>query len=324
MRLDNLRDRERRFSEILLEKLDRKFLKNFLFFSYLGARICYAETHPLNIFEEERFKDFERFRSFLLHLKRLGHYSVFAHSPVIVDLQDLSHSERFEIARTFFKVFWSEDGTLALFNLRHFAEILDDQAFLHLIADRFKPDQIKVLFARNFDVLFEGNLHELPPSLCEDKADVFAEQEVIIITIEEDIPFGWVGVITHNFSRIFSHQFVRHTWLNFNQRSHRYTRAEKFVVPSVFSEEDRRRYRSVIEETMKIYEELSRNMKKESARFVLPQGVATTVLATGPYLVWEDFINKRAIPQAQDEIRALAIFLKEKLTGFLGGIKYKK
>jgi len=64
---------------------------------------------------------------------------------------------------------------------------------------------------------------------------------------------------------------------------------------------------------MEVYREFSKNMKRESARFVVPQGVATSVLATGPDLVWEDFVSKRAIPQAQEEIRALAIFLKEVL-----------
>lgn len=314
MRLESLRKRERSFGKLLLDRLERKFLKNSLFFSYLGARICYSESHPLRIFEEERFRDLDRFKSFLLHLKKLGHFSVFAHSPALVNLQGLTPEEKFEIACSFFKVFWSEDGNLALFNLRHFAEILDDQSFFHLLAEGFDLREVRVIFARNFEVKYEGNLLDFPESLLEEREDIFAEPEVILITLDEELPFGWVGVIAHNFSRIFSHQFVRHTWLNFNQRSHRYTKVDRFVVPSVFGDEDRTRYRSVIEETMRIYEELCRNMKRESARFVVPQGVATTVLATGPYLVWEDFVSKRAIPQAQEEIRALAIFLKDRLT----------
>ena len=117
-------------------------------------------------------------------------------------------------------------------------------------------------------------------------------------------------------SRLFSHQFVRHTWLNFNQRSHRYTQVDQFVCPPTFSEEARALYEKEIQQGLKAYQELLKlGLKKEDARFVTPQGSATTLLATGPYFVWEDFIRKRRHLKAQWEIRALAraleIVLKE-------------
>ncbi|MEM5813490.1 MAG: FAD-dependent thymidylate synthase, partial [Candidatus Aenigmatarchaeota archaeon] len=141
---------------------------------------------------------------------------------------------------------------------------------------------------------------------------LFAKPEVFVLVSKnvKQLPIPWIGVIVHNFSRIFSHQFVRHTWLNFNQRSNRYTKVEKFVVPYCFNSNHLGPYMDIIKQALNIYEVFSKDMKKESVRFVLPQGSATTVFATAPDFVWWDFIQKRIIPQAQDEIRKLAITLK--------------
>jgi thymidylate synthase (FAD) len=313
MTLEELRKKQKELSFLIYENFDRRSLPIFIFFSYLGARICYAESHPLSLFEEEKFKDFERFKSFLLHLKRAGHFSIFAHTPLFVDTSKISLEEKFLLASTFFKVFWDEEEKKALFNLRHLAETLEDQVFLPLINEEPKLEEIEIIFARDFKILYQGGLLELDKDLLEEREGLFAEKEVIILKSKKKTPFNWIGVIAHNFSRIFSHQFVRHTWLNFNQRSHRYTRIDKFVIPKAFSESHIKLYEEAIKKGMAIYEELGKNIKRESARFVVPQGVGTTVLATGPELVWRDFVSKRAIPQAQEEIRDLAIFLKETL-----------
>lgn len=313
MNLEKLRKKQRILINKVYENLDRSTLPVFIFFSYLGARICYAESHPLSLFEEEKFKDFERFKSFLLHLKKAGHFSVFAHTPIFINTSGFSLEDKFDLASTFFKVFWDEEKGLALFNLRHLAENLDDQTFLYLINTEPALEEIEVSLARNSRILYQGLLSELKNELLYEEKSLFAEPEIIILKSRKGDPFNWIGVITHNFSRIFSHQFVRHTWLNFNQRSHRYTKVDKFVIPKAFIESQVKLYEETIKNGMAIYEELCKNMKRESARFIVPQGVATTVLATGPELVWRDFISKRAIPQAQEEIRDLAIFLKESL-----------
>lgn len=311
MNLEDLRKTQKKLISLVLENLDYSALSIFLPFSYLGARICYAESHPLLLFEEEKFKDLERFKSFLLHLKKAGHFSIFAHTPIFVNLKKLSLEEKFALAKTYFKVFFDED--LALFNLRHIAENLSDHDFLHLINVEPSLEKIEILLYRNFQLIYSSTLDTLDSSLFKEKNSLWATPEVIILKCKEVFPFSWVGVIAHNFSRLFSHQFVRHTWLNFNQRSHRYTKVEKFVIPKVFKEKDISLYKEIIEKGMKAYEELSLNIKKESARFVVPQGASTTILATGPLLVWRDFIEKRIIPQAQEEIRDLAKLLKEVL-----------
>lgn len=302
----------------IYSQADWSLLSSFIWFSYLGARICYAETHPLSLFQEEKFKNHIKFVNFLTHLKSLKHFSVFAHTPVPVYMDNFSDKEKFEIAKSFFKVFWDEEGKWALFNLRHFAESLDEKFFENLIYIKPNLEDIQLKVFRNWIKIYEGSFLDFSlekleiNSLCK-RESPFAVSEVILIESKKGIPLGWKGIIVHNFSRVFSHQFVRHTWLNFNQRSHRYTKAEKFVVPSDFLEDNLKIYEKIVLEALKIYKELCTDLRKESARFVIPQGVTTTLLATGPLLVWEDFISKRAIPQAQEEIRNLALLLKENL-----------
>ncbi|MEO0296062.1 MAG: FAD-dependent thymidylate synthase, partial [candidate division WOR-3 bacterium] len=257
--------------------------------------------------------DFEKFKDFLLRLKKAGHYSVFDHTPILVHTEKLSLQQKFELASTFFKVFWDEDSDLVLFNLRHIAENLSNEEFSELINTKPELQEIEVIFSRDYKVLYQGVLAEFDYSLISEENGFFVKPEVIVLKTRRERPFNWTGVIAHNFSRIFSHQFVRHTWLNFNQRSHRYTRTDSFVIPSAFSEEHKKLYIEVIQDGMEIYKRLEKEVKKEDARFVLPQGASTTVLATGPELVWKDFVEKRAIPQAQEEIRNLANFLNKVL-----------
>lgn len=317
MNLSQLKTLQKKLILKLYSQADWSLLPSFIWFSYLGARICYAETHPLAIFQEEKFKDYSQFVKFLSHLRNLKHFSVFAHTPVIVELKNFSEKEKYEIAKSFFKVFWDEEDKYALFNLRHFAENLEEKVFENLINVRPDLENVKIKVFKDWIKVYEGeflNYLLRNSQLCSfSKDEIFTTPEVIILESLKEIPFSWKGVVVHNFSRIFSHQFVRHTWLNFNQRSHRFTKVDKFIIPSDFSKENLKIYEKIIQETLKAYQELCLDLKKESARFVIPQGVTTTLLATGPLLVWEDFVNKRAITQAQEEIRRLAYLLKENL-----------
>ena len=51
---------------------------------------------------------------------------------------------------------------------------------------------------------------------------------------------------------------------------------------------------------------IAQGVKKEDARFVLPQATATELIVTGNLQAWLDFIQLRNIPAAQWEIREVA------------------
>ena len=284
-----------------------------LFLSFLGARICYAATRPLNLFAERRFRDQEELVSFLMRLKASGHASVFAHSPLVVR-KDLSTEARARLFPFLFKAWWA--GEALCLNLRHFAEAYEDEAFRRLLSaslaasrdwPRFRA--FKIEFSAEGPKVSETTLGALIEGPWPEGEGLWAPREAYVIEVspEKTAPFGWLAVIVEGFSRLFSHQFVRHTWLNFNQRSHRYTAVDQFVCPPSFDDEARKIYEDQIKEGLSAYEGLvKKGIKKEDARFVTPQGAATTLLATGPRFVWEDFVAKRNHPKAQWEIRALA------------------
>lgn len=314
MNLIQLKQAQKELIPIVYENFDKSFLPYFIFFSYLGARICYTKTHPLSLFFEEKFQDLKKFKEFLLNLKKAKHYSIFAHTPIFLNTLKLSEKEKTLLAQNFFKVFWDNQNSYALFNLRHLAENLEDIEFEKLIDISPELSFLDIKIFKNYQLFYEGTFFNLPKEIFKNDNDIWAIPEVIIIEVKIESPFKWIGVIAHNFSRIFSHQFVRHTWLNFNQRSHRYTLVDKFIIPSTFDEELKKDYENIVKMSLENYKRLSERIKKEDARFIIPQGVATTILATSPYFVWQDFIEKRAIPQAQEEIRKLAYLLKEILS----------
>ena len=115
-------------------------------------------------------------------------------------------------------------------------------------------------------------------------------------------------------SRACSHQFVRSKHLDFLQRSQRYCteRDTSCVVPSLaYSDHDP-------QELAKIYDEhyqaciskynklLDMGVRKEDARFVLPEAATTELIVTGNFQAWVDFIKLRADKHAQWEIREVA------------------
>ncbi len=292
--------------------------KDTLFLSFLGARICYASTSPLALFTEERFKDPQKFLSFLRRLKRSGHTSIFAHSPLVVSgsvYKDKSNA----LARLGFKLWWSPEGDYVCLNLRHVAEVVDEEEFSQILESSLEASKSWrsfPVYVLGFDdqghpelrlQTILGDIVDHPPEV---DSYMFSSMRVTVIDVApaQTKPFGWLAVIVEGFSRLFSHQFVRHTWLNFNQRSHRYTSVDQFVLPPSFvSGEIQAYYTEIIRQAMQAYSTLvEQGIKKEDARFLTPQGASTALIATGPYFVWQDFVHKRAQPKAQWEIRRLA------------------
>ncbi len=320
MRLDShvkaFRQRARAFFDRLLGEQGPGLFRDTLFLSFLGARICYASSRPLSLFAEERFRDREELLNFFMRLKSSGHTSIFAHSPLVVQA-DLSPEEGFSLATVLYKAWWTPQGDALCLNLRHWAEVYEDEPFREILAASLDESErwsafrcFRVGFSSGApEIVREGPLGDFVEEEEEVAEGLWARPEVTVIEVEPRVvsPFGWLAVIVEGMSRLFSHQFVRHTWLNFNQRSHRYTEVDQFVCPPSYPPEGRKLYQQEIERGLNLYRKLREmGVKKEDARFVTPQGSATTILATGPLFVWEDFVLKRRHLKAQWEIRNVA------------------
>ena len=125
--------------------------------------------------------------------------------------------------------------------------------------------------------------------------------------------FAHATFLIEDISRICSHQFVRSKHLDFLQRSQRYCNDSdvEIIVPETMMYPDISVRFNVVDrhlsEARALYELLiADGVKKEDARFILPQGTTTELLAVGNFQAWYDFIKLRSGKEVQWEIRAVA------------------
>ena len=121
--------------------------------------------------------------------------------------------------------------------------------------------------------------------------------------------FAHATILIEDISRICSHQFVRSKHLDFLQRSQRYCNEGevKIILPPSIKGENKTIFETVYAELTQVYKDLIKNgVKKEDARFILPQGTTTELLAVGNFQAWYDFIKLRSGKEVQWEIRAVA------------------
>jgi thymidylate synthase (FAD) len=110
-------------------------------------------------------------------------------------------------------------------------------------------------------------------------------------------------------SRACSHQFVRSKHLDFLQRSQRYCKEDEatFVLPNTGDIALNNEILTSYKLSSDCYKFLlASGVKKEDARFVLPEATTTELIVTGNFQAWLDFINLRADKHAQWEIREVA------------------
>jgi thymidylate synthase (FAD) len=132
--------------------------------------------------------------------------------------------------------------------------------------------------------------------------------------------FAHATFLVKDISRICSHQFVRSKHLDFLQRSQRYCNEEEtnVLIPESLKKYDECNYgiSDFIYNAQILYENLIKDgIKKEDARFILPQGTTTELLVVGNFQAWYDFIKLRSGKEVQWEIREVAHEINRQLHG---------
>lgn len=111
-------------------------------------------------------------------------------------------------------------------------------------------------------------------------------------------------------SRACSHQLVRHRLASYSQESQRYVEGDfEFVAPPAITKHvpAQRFYLEAIRQAQDAYKTLrGMGIRKEDARFVLPNATATRLVMTQNFRSWLHFCEVRCSPKAQWEIRAVA------------------
>ena len=167
----------------------------------------------------------------------------------------------------------------------------------------------------NLDVGNEVNLPELGRGIILKKWKNSAEK-----FIEMLIKNGHLSVLEHacatflikGGSRAFTHQLVRHRMASFTQQSQRYVDESNFhyVVPPSIGENKKalELFESFMENVKEVYAQLkSMGIRKEDARFVLPNAVESEIVMTANFREWRHVFMLRGDKAAQWEIRKIVI-----------------
>lgn len=112
-------------------------------------------------------------------------------------------------------------------------------------------------------------------------------------------------------SRSCSHQLVRHRLASYSQESQRYVDMSnpEWVVPSAIADDPEARavWERFTDQVRAAYQALrERRVRKEDARFILPNATATRIVVTMNFRELRHFFRVRCDRAAQWEIRALA------------------
>ncbi|MCK4366960.1 MAG: FAD-dependent thymidylate synthase [Thermoplasmata archaeon] len=112
-------------------------------------------------------------------------------------------------------------------------------------------------------------------------------------------------------SRALTHQLVRHRIASYSQRSQRYVDEGEFeyvTPPNVESDEKARKlFVDFMEESKELYDRLrGMGIRKQDARFVLPNACETRIFVTMNARSLRNFFHLRMARGAQWEIRKLA------------------
>ena len=109
-------------------------------------------------------------------------------------------------------------------------------------------------------------------------------------------------------SRVASHQLVRHRHLSFQQESHRAVQSLGFNLPEAFERlQNHKIIDEILEATKAVYEKLvAEGMKREDARYILPQAATSSIMVRGSARAWLEFLELRACKQTQAELRDCA------------------
>lgn len=116
-------------------------------------------------------------------------------------------------------------------------------------------------------------------------------------------------------SRAMTHQLVRHRLMSISQQSQRYVdeKAFEYVTPPSVPENYIGEFKADMETIRAMYSKWqARGLKKEDARFVLPNACASEMVISANFREFRHIFAVRCAPQAQWEIRqACAAMLVE-------------
>jgi len=157
-----------------------------------------------------------------------------------------------------------------------------------------------------------------PDLLCADIACICYQskketEEEKLSLLRNIIKKGHESVIEHasftflieGISRVASHQLVRHRIASYTQQSLRYTKATDYTLPESLKDDFQSKF--YLNSLFSFYQSLiEKGVKKEDARYVLPNAVTSDIVVTMNARELRHFFILRLDKRAQEEIRNVA------------------
>jgi len=126
---------------------------------------------------------------------------------------------------------------------------------------------------------------------------------------ESPLEHAYASFRIKNCSRAMTHQLVRHRLMAVSQQSQRYVNEEDFcyVIPESMPAEFIDDFQNDMEIIGGMYRKWrDRGLKKEDARFVLPNACTSEIVVSADFREWRHILSVRTAKGAQWEIRKAA------------------
>jgi len=131
-------------------------------------------------------------------------------------------------------------------------------------------------------------------------------RRLIQVGHESPLEHAYATFRIKNCSRAMTHQLVRHRLMAISQQSQRYVNEEQFsyVVPESMPPEFVEDFHHDMEILQQMYRKWrERGLKKEDARFVLPNACVSEMVVSADFREWRHIFRLRTSLKAQWEIR---------------------
>jgi len=138
-----------------------------------------------------------------------------------------------------------------------------------------------------------------------DSANGFIRR-LIAMGHESPLEHAYASFRIKNCSRAMTHQLVRHRLMAVSQQSQRYVDEDGFtyVVPAGVADEFVDDFHNDMKIINQMYRKwLRRGLKKQDARFVLPNACTSEIVVSADFREWRHILKLRTSPKAQWEIR---------------------
>lgn len=288
-----------------------------------AGRLCYASTARMGTAE-----------NFIAQRVREGHMDILEHAVISVEFKEILPDffvkvrEQTESSCRYYESTVFENGGYITGNLRVWYELFKNGYFLQAVPiikplvpkifAEFEPDPTHLPFdwtgiAQKMETLqlpyLETQTALFGVSVTFLAANVFLHPKMM--------HHSYATFLVEGVSRACSHQFVRHRAASFSQVSQRYVDLEKgkwgYIVPPRIEENQDALsvYLSCLERLEAGYTRLrSLGVRKEDARFLLPNATGTRFVVTMGFPAWAHFCKIRALDKAsQWEIRQAGEFI---------------